>query len=43
MNDEQEKSPGIITEDDSGIDAISQGSPDGNDEEEKSGKKKRKR
>ena len=31
MDDEQEKPPGIITEDDSGIDAISQCSPDGND------------
>ena len=46
MDDEQEKSPGIIIKDDSGIDTISQGSPDGNDgndEEEKSGKKKKKK
>ena len=42
MDDELVKSPGINTEGDSGIDANSLGSPDGNDEEDKSGKKKKK-
>ena len=43
MDDELVKSPGINTEGDSGIDANSLGSPDGNDEEDKSGKKKKKK
>ena len=43
MDNKQEKSPGFITKGDSGMDTNSQGSPAGNDEEDKPGRRKEKK